>query len=197
MARSDHYATLGVSVTASAEQIRVAYRMKARRLHPDRVVDPAERNRAEARMSAVNEAWRVLGDQDLRVAYDRDRRPDLLAGSPQATPPNQPTAPDTFDDVEVPAAVGCALRFGPPLLAVGLLVGLLIVTALAGGGGNSPTRLAPGRCVEVGEALTVVPCALGVPKIVSRVVAGTSCPQGSVAVVLGTRTDQVCVAPHG
>ena len=197
MARPDHYATLGVLGAASAEQIRTAYRMKARQLHPDRVVDPAERNRAEARMSAVNEAWRVLGDQDLRAAYDRDRRLDPTTGSAQATPPYQPTAADPFDDVEVPAAVGCALRFGPVLLAVGLLVGLLIVTALASGGGDSPTRLAPGRCVEVGEGLRVVPCALGVPEIVTRGVAGTSCPHGSGAGVLGTRTDQVCVAPHG
>ena len=197
MARPDHYATLEVPGTASAEQIRAAYRMRARQLHPDRVVDPAERNRAEARMSVVNEAWRVLGDQDLRAAYDRDRRPDLPPGSPRTVPSYQPTAPDPFDDVEVPAAVGCALRFGPVLLAVGVFVGLLIVTALASGGGDSPTRLSPGRCVEVGEGLRIVPCALGVPEIVSRGVAGTSCPQGSVAVVLGTRTDQVCVALHG
>ena len=197
MARPDHYATLGVPGTASAEQIRAAYRMRARQLHPDRVVDPAERSRAEARMSVVNEAWRVLGDQDLRTAYDRDRRHDLPAGSAQTAPFYQPTVPDPFDDVEVPAAVGCALRFGPVLLAVGVLVGLLIVTALASGGEDTPTRLAPGRCVEVGEGLRIVPCALGVPEIVSRGVAGTSCPQGSVAMVLGTRTDQVCVAPHG
>ena len=197
MDRPDHYATLGVPGTASAEQIRAAYRIRARQLHPDRVADPAERNRAEARMSAVNEAWRVLGHQDLRAAYDRDRRPDPPAGSPQSTPLYPPTAAAPFANVEVPAAVGCALRFGPVLLAVGLLVGLLIVTALASGGGDSPTRLAPGRCVEVGEGLRVVPCALGVPEIVSRGVAGTSCPQRSVAVVLGTRTDQVCVAPHG
>ena len=197
MARPDHYATLGVPGTASAEQIRAAYRMRARQLHPDRVVDPAERSRAEARMSVVNEAWRVLGDQDLRTAYDRDRRHDLPAGSAQTAPFYQPTVPDPFDDVEVPAAVGCALRFGPVLLAVGVLVGLLIVTALASGGGDTPPRLAPGRCVEVGEGLRIVPCALGVPEIVSRGLAGTSCPQGSVAIVLGTRTDQVCVAPHG
>ena len=197
MARPDHYETLRVSETASAEQIRAAYRSRARQLHPDRMVDPADRNRAGARMSAINEAWRVLGNEDLRAAYDRDRRPDPPAGSPRTTPSYQSTAPDPVDDVEVPAAVGCVLRFGPALLAVGVLIGLLIVTALASGGGDSPTRLAPGRCVEVGEGLRVVPCALGVSEIVSRGVAGTSCPQGSVAVVLGTRTDQVCVAPHG
>ena len=197
MARPDHYATLGVPGTASAEQVRAAYRMRARQLHPDRVVDPAERNQAEVRMSAVNEAWRVLGDQDLRAAYDRDRRRDLPVGSAQSSPPDPPAASDPFGDVEVPAAVGCALRFGPVLLAVGVLVGLLIVTALASGGGDSPTRLAPGRCVEVGEGLRVVPCALGIPEILSRGVTGTSCPQGSVTVVLGTRTEQVCLAPHG
>ena len=40
MARPDHYATLGVPGAASAEQIRAAYRIRARQLHPDRVADP-------------------------------------------------------------------------------------------------------------------------------------------------------------
>lgn len=197
MAQPDHYATLGISRAVSAEQIRAAYRATARRLHPDLVVDPEERIRSEARMSAVNEAWRVLGDSELRAAYDRGLRPDPLVRSAEAEPIPRPIRPDPFVEVEVPAAVGCVLRFGPVLLAVSILMGLLLVTALATGSGDQPTRLLPGGCVEVGEVLRVVPCVLGVPEIVSRGVAGTSCPAGSVAMVLGTHIDQICLAPHG
>lgn len=197
MAQLDHYAILGVPGTASAEQIRTAYRVRARQFHPDRVLDPVERDRAEIRMAAVNEAWRVLGNPDLRAVYDQDLLPAPAVGSTQNTSTYSPTVPDPFDNVAVPATVGCALRFGPGLLAVGVLVGLLVITALARGGGDSPTRLAPGRCVEIGEGLSVVPCVLGIPEIVSRGLAGTSCPQGSIAVVLNTQVDQVCVAPHG
>ena len=197
MERPDHYATLGVERSASADQIRTAYRARASKLHPDRVVDPVERSRAEARMAAVNEAWRVLGDPALRAAYDRGGRPDRSAPSAQYDPTSWPSTTGPFDDVEVNPAVGCALRFGPVFVAIGVLLGLLIVTALATGGGDSPARLAPGRCVEVGDGLRVVPCVVGTPRIVSRGVAGTSCPVEAVAVVLDNRTDQVCVAPYG
>ena len=197
MERPDYYTTLGVERSASADQIRTAYRARASKLHPDRVVDPAERSRAETRMAAVNEAWRVLGDPTLRAAYDRGGRPDRPAPSAQPDPTSWPSATSPFDDVEVKPAVGCVLRFGPVLVAIGVLLGLLIVTALATGGGDSPARLAPGRCVEVGEGVRVVPCVVGTPRIVSRGSAGTSCPAEAVAVVLDNRIDQVCVAPYG
>ncbi|GIT46418.1 MAG: hypothetical protein Ct9H300mP12_10030 [Acidimicrobiales bacterium] len=67
----DHYRTLGVPASASPDELRDAYRGLARRLHPDRVADPAARRSAADRMAKVNEAWRVLGDPGRRAAYDR------------------------------------------------------------------------------------------------------------------------------
>ncbi|MFD8968855.1 DnaJ C-terminal domain-containing protein [Streptomyces sp. NPDC059568] len=66
MAR-DYYAVLGVSRTASDEEIQQAYRKLARRHHPDINKDP----RAEERFKEVNEAYSVLADPDTRARYDR------------------------------------------------------------------------------------------------------------------------------
>jgi hypothetical protein len=53
-----------------------------------------------------------------------------------------------------------------------------------------------GQCVHVhDDGMEVVPCTGGELEIVARGVAGTSCPMGAIAVVLPTRTEQVCVAP--
>ena len=194
MSQPDYYRILGVEETATAEQIRTAYRSLARKLHPDRVTELSSRRQAEIRMAVVNEAWQVLGDPKRRSNYDRERNPVTQIESPQFST----VTSDPFNDIQVSAATGCALRFGPVVLAVGVLIGLLVVTALASGNGDSPTRLSPGRCVQVEEeSLRVVPCTLGVPEIISKGVAGTSCPVGSISVILGTRTEQVCLVPHG
>ena len=77
----DHYATLQVGPTASAEEIERAYRKLARANHPDllRQASPEVRRRAEERLKRINVAHRVLGDRDRRRAYDRERtiRPDV------------------------------------------------------------------------------------------------------------------------
>ena len=68
MAKRDYYETLGVSRGASAEELKKAYRQKAKELHPDRNADDPE---AEPRFKEVNEAWDVLKDADKKAAYDR------------------------------------------------------------------------------------------------------------------------------
>jgi hypothetical protein len=67
----DHYATLGVTPGANARTIRAAYKALAQRCHPDKAggADPD----AMARMLAVNEACRVLGDPRRRAQYDQLR----------------------------------------------------------------------------------------------------------------------------
>ncbi|MCB5408865.1 molecular chaperone DnaJ [Pseudogemmobacter faecipullorum] len=68
MAKRDFYDVLGISRGASPEEIKKAYRQKAKELHPDRNADNPN---AEAQFKEVNEANDVLKDADKKAAYDR------------------------------------------------------------------------------------------------------------------------------
>jgi curved DNA-binding protein len=61
------YEVLGVSTTASQEEIKKAYRSLAFQYHPDR---NAGNNEAEARFKEINEANQILTDPDKKAAYD-------------------------------------------------------------------------------------------------------------------------------
>jgi molecular chaperone DnaJ len=65
--RPDYYKTLGVDKTATAEDIKKAYRKLARQYHPDR--NPGDKQ-AEARFKEISQAHDVLGDPDKRKQYD-------------------------------------------------------------------------------------------------------------------------------
>jgi len=65
--KRDYYEVLGVGRSASAEEVKKAYRLLARRYHPD-VNKEAD---AETRFKEINEAYEILSDQQKRAAYDR------------------------------------------------------------------------------------------------------------------------------
>lgn len=70
----DHYATLGLSPSASLADIKKAFRQLASIHHPDRNTD----ENAPQRFRLVQEAYEVLSDDTKRQAYDDNRRRNLL-----------------------------------------------------------------------------------------------------------------------
>ena len=68
MAKRDFYEVLGLSRGASADEIKKAYRQKAKALHPDRNRDNPD---SEAQFKEVNEAHAILKDTEKKAAYDQ------------------------------------------------------------------------------------------------------------------------------
>ena len=73
----DFYEVLGVSKTASEDEIKKAYRKLAKKYHPD--VNP-DNKEAEAKFKEINDAYEVLGDAQKRSNYDQFGTADPSAG---------------------------------------------------------------------------------------------------------------------
>lgn len=127
-----YYQLLGVAPTASAEEIRSAYRRLARALHPDThggTDDPA--------MASVNEAWHVLSDPARRASYDATlRRPvpprvvptDVWDGDDDSDDGLRELVDDGWDEMD-PDEARAARRLAV-VLAVTVVVVLIMLAAL-------------------------------------------------------------------
>ena len=67
--KRDYYEVLGVPRTASADEIKSAYRKAALKWHPDR--NPQHKQQAEEKFREATEAYSVLSDESKRATYDR------------------------------------------------------------------------------------------------------------------------------
>ena len=66
--KRDYYEVLGVDKNASADEIKKAYRKKAKQYHPD--LNPGDKE-AEAKFKEANEAYEVLSDEQKKARYDQ------------------------------------------------------------------------------------------------------------------------------
>lgn len=94
----NHYELLGLAPTATADEIRAAYRTLVQIFHPDRLSQfkPESRSFAEERLKLINQAYAVLGDPGKRAAYD--------ASLGQPAPPPRAGAPGGMGPVPPPGA---------------------------------------------------------------------------------------------
>lgn len=77
MAKRDYYEILGVSKSASADEIKKAYRKVAMQSHPDR--NPGDKQ-AEENFKEAAEAYEVLSDQEKKAQYDRYGHAGMAGG---------------------------------------------------------------------------------------------------------------------
>ena len=82
-ANKDYYDILGVPKDASADDIKKAFRTKARTMHPDVSKEPD----AEAKFKEVSEAYETLSDPDKRARYDAVRSSPFSTQNPYAQGP--------------------------------------------------------------------------------------------------------------
>src|ERR1044072_1609553 len=68
MSKRDYYEILGVAKSASADEIKKAYRKVAMQFHPDR--NPGDKA-AEEKFKEAAEAYEILSDADKKAQYDR------------------------------------------------------------------------------------------------------------------------------
>jgi molecular chaperone DnaJ len=140
----DYYKALGVSKTATADEIKKSYRKLARKYHPDaNKGDP----KAEERFKEISEAYNTLSDAKRRKEYDDARS---LFGSGGYRPPGQGGAggfPFDLNDLFGGSGTGTASGSGGRL---GDLFG-----GMFGGGGRAGTQTRPRRGADVETETTL------------------------------------------
>jgi curved DNA-binding protein CbpA len=131
-----YYEELGVENTASADEVRDAFRILVRLLHPDQQSDPQLREMAERQMRKLNRIYSVLSDVSRRNAYDQS------LNNPRGAPIIVFSGSD--------GALKKLLARGGAVAAV--VLGIFLLIWFAATGNNSEVRGQEARGVSAGRA---------------------------------------------
>ena len=180
----NYYAVLGVSPTASMEQLRAAYRDKVRIIHPDSAV--AASPIASLQMAEVVRAWSTLSNADLRHAYDAELF-DVKSEAEDSFPP-APIVRGRFPK----GLIGSILAIG--------VVGVLVLDVLSGPAvpAKPDCLLQAGSCIAVDSNRLAVEVECGVDHYgVVRQLIGfdMTCPSDTESIRDRQGMGQACVVP--
>lgn len=193
-----HYEVLGVAPSASADEVRRAYRARIKAAHPD-----ARGGRDDGDSAAITEAWRVLSDPGRRLDYDRALRSETsraAGGEGGSAAPGGAGAGSRVGGFAGATAPGAPpgwsvapyepARFPWRLVLALIILGAVVVLVLNASAGNrAPSGpdglISAGSCIVVDETVAAVevPCD-GPHEGVVRVLVGfdMSCPSDTEAV---------------
>ncbi len=136
----DYYAILGITPSATPEEVRIAFRNMARIYHPDRNAAPD----AEERFKDINDAYERLADPQKRQAYDELL--NISAGTeaaatppppsaaqtppPTVTPPPMATPPQEYAPADAASVAGHSSIYPPTWAILLIMLGAVIIVGV-------------------------------------------------------------------
>lgn len=163
MSDTNFYHVLGVERSASADEIKSAYRERVKRYHPDLFAGAGEKSKATEKLRQINEAYSVLGNTESRRLYDQRfiQQPKVRARAPTTRKGRGTSRPRRHADVRSTMAKILNRRPHFSKKRVGYaLAGAMVVLVFIYAGRSEP-RLATAwtlmEKVEVSSAKSISP----------------------------------------